>query len=239
MSSLQPSPAVVLLPWGVVAILILGATVCFGEPALVAVPGTADPWLAGMPDGTSASDSAPLESPPQVVGISIVPRTALTFRVAGTVTNDFSIGDPHPADGYGSTPHNAGAQNGIGDIVTPFVSLVGVFLGADQPNLTPAPATRLSFDTSASRDYLSLSPGLKQPFFIGDGLTSTGLRQEVVVPDGATRLFLGPMDSTGWSNNGGAFAVEVNVVPEPAAATVCIACFAAFALRRRSQDVVP
>jgi hypothetical protein len=130
------------------------------------------------------------------------------------VTNDASIGDPHPPDGYGITAHDAGPQNGIGDVVTPFVSLVGVFLGPDRPNLTPAPATRLDFSTPDSRGYQSLSPGLKQPFFIGDGVIDDGVRQRVVIPAGATRLFLGPMDSTGWSNNGGSFSVTVRELPK-------------------------
>src|SRR5262249_35830976 len=40
--------------------------------------------------------------------------------------------------------------------------------------------------------------------------------QQVVVPDGATRLFLGSMDGYGWYNNFGSFSVQVNALaPEP------------------------
>ncbi len=57
-----------------------------------------------------------------------------------------------------------------------------------------------------------LSPFLKQVFFIGDGLTGngTGAAQQFIVPAGATRLFLGPADGTGWVNNSGAFTVQVS-----------------------------
>jgi hypothetical protein len=44
---------------------------------------------------------------------------------------------------------------------------------------------------------------------MGDGLTSGGLTQSVVVPAGATRLFLGTMDVFGWSNNTGEFQVTI------------------------------
>jgi hypothetical protein len=58
-----------------------------------------------------------------------------------------------------------------------------------------------------------LAPGLKQIFFIGDGLTGTGSGsiQTFHIPAGATRLFLGTMDSYGWSNNSGSFTVDLNL----------------------------
>jgi hypothetical protein len=62
---------------------------------------------------------------------------------------------------------------------------------------------------------------LKQVFFIGNGRTSTSAIQQVIAPAGATRLYLGTMDGFEWSNNVGAFNVEVTVtpsaVPEPSA----------------------
>jgi hypothetical protein len=86
--------------------------------------------------------------------------------------------------------------------------LLGVFLGPDQPNLTPPPAA-LDFTTQAARDHLSLRPLLKQVFFIGDGRTSDGRVQEFIPPAGATRLFLGTMDEWSWNDNIGAFSVIV------------------------------
>ena len=47
-------------------------------------------------------------------------------------------------------------------------------------------------------------------FVIGDGTNSLGAIQRVTVPDGATRLFLGTMDGSGWYNNPGSFSVFVS-----------------------------
>ena len=219
-------------PFGIRGFAVFGCIVCSAAAfASTNVPGTSDPWLAGMPAGSTASsvDSAPAESPVQLLAAPIIPGATLEFSATGLVTNDASIGDPHPPDGDPITPptaHNAGAENGIGNVIAPFDSLIGIFLGPDQPNLTAAPTAVLDFSTQAARDYLSLSPALKQPFFIGDGLTSGDVQQQVVVPAGTTRLFLATMDSYGWSNNGGSF--DVSLVPEPA--PWLLACIATLAL---------
>jgi hypothetical protein len=64
----------------------------------------------------------------------------------------------------------------------------------------------------ADRDYLELAPAPKQPFFIGDGLTSSGEVQQVIAPFGATRLLLGVMDEYRWSDNEGVFTVRVTQI---------------------------
>jgi hypothetical protein len=71
-------------------------------------------------------------------------------------------------------------------------------------------------------NYTSLSPLLKQVFFIGDGMTDGGQMQQVVIPAEATRLFLGTMDNHGWSNNIGALIVQVTLIPEPSTLTLLI-----------------
>jgi hypothetical protein len=88
-----------------------------------------------------------------------------------------------------------------------------VFLDNDRPDLSP-PTTTLNFE-SIGLNFISLSPELKQVFFIGDGLTGTGdgAIQDFEIPAGATRLFLGTMDGYGWYNNIGSFEVEVVPVP--------------------------
>jgi hypothetical protein len=53
---------------------------------------------------------------------------------------------------------------------------------------------------------------LREPFFIGDGVNSSGTVQQFVAPPGATRLFLGVMDGSGWYNNSGTFDVVVTVL---------------------------
>jgi hypothetical protein len=179
-----------------------------------------------MPAGSTASlsDVAPAQSPVKLAGAFAQP--SLTFAASGLVSNG-GCGPPfcptYGPDGgeFPGTPvfrHvDTGAENGISDALIPINALVGVFLGSDQPNLTPAPSP-LDFSTPARRDYLSVSPGLKQVFFIGDGLTSTGETQQVLIPAGATRLFLGTMDGCCNSDNSGSFTVHVSgIIPEPSA----------------------
>ena len=101
-----------------------------------------------------------------------------------------------------------GAENGIADVYAPIDSVIGVFLDDTQPSTTSAPAA-LDFSTDASRSFSTLKPLLKQPFFIGDGRDDNGNPQHFVVPTGATRLFLGNMDTYEWSNNLGSFSMSV------------------------------
>jgi len=180
------------------------------------VPGTSDIYLAGMPAGSTAdrTDVAPAQSPVLANG-SISAGTTVEFRnVTGTVThgpNDGCCDTTGPEGGF-ITGHDIGAQNGISNVIAPVNALIGVFLGPAAPNGTPAPAT-LDFSTPASRDYTTLSPQLKQVFFIGNGLTSGGVVQQVVAPPGATRLFLGTMDGYDSNNNLGSFSLTVCVIP--------------------------
>jgi hypothetical protein len=192
------------------------------QSATFNVPGTSDPWLAGMPNGSSASfnpssgepaDYAPAQSPILVTGITITPAMMLQWTATGQVAHPGDIAGPDGAPS--SYTHYTGAENGISDINVPIDSLLGVFLGPGQPNFNPAPSA-LDFSSSASRDYLSLAPALQQVFFMGDGLTSGSSAQTIIAPAGATRLYLGTMDGFSWNNNTGSFEVTLNAVPEPA-----------------------
>ncbi len=185
-----------------------------GIAATILVPGTADPWLAGMPDGATASlgDTAPEQSPSLVLGIPIIPGIALTFTASGGVSYHplTALDGPEGStNGYGGHyPGFPAAENGIANCVAPGDALLGIFLGPALPTLSPAPAW-LDFSTPQSREYRTLTPTLKQVFFIGDGHTADGTLQQVLVPSGATRFFLGTMDGSGWYNNIGSFTVEV------------------------------
>jgi len=172
----------------------------------VTVPGTSDPWLAGMPNGSGASsgDTAPAESPVQV---NLTAGGTLTFTASGSVDYGGASGPPDGITGA-PTAHANGAENGISGVTSPADSLVGVFLGPAQPDGSAAPAD-LDFSTGTSQDYTTLAPQLKQVFFIGDGKTSGGTTQQITIPSGATRLFLGTMDGSGWYNNSGSFSVRV------------------------------
>ena len=114
---------------------------------------------------------------------------------------------------------------------------MGVFLTDQRPDLTAAPPTldfRPEGNVPGGMNYLTFAPELKQVFFIGDGLTNGGIRQQIVVPEGASRLFLGAMDSTGWYNNWGEFHVAVAVVPEPSTLSLgALGLICLVGLRRR------
>lgn len=186
--------------------------------ATVRVPGTANPKLAGAPPGTLSADgrdTVPAQSPAQVFGLDLTAGAVLRFpSVVGAV--GFAPG--RSVGPEGSFVGGNGPENGISGVTAPFEALLGVFVGPENPVPLPAPGS-LSFATTASRDYLSLSPLLRQVFFIGDGRTGGGVVQEVVAPEGATRFYLAVHDGSGWFNNVGAFTVTATsaaVVPEPA-----------------------
>jgi hypothetical protein len=204
-----------------VALLLVGPAVRADVVAVV-VPGTADPWLAGMPNGSTASsgDVAPAESPVRITGLNYAGGGVLTFSVKGSV-NYAGAPPTDPPDGDVNyvIHHATAAENGMSDVVSPVDALMAVFLAVVPPNAIAAPAT-LDFSTPASRDYTTLSPLLQQVFFVGDGLTSTNVVQQIQIPVGATAFYLGTMDGFGWSNNSGSFNVQVtgpghSAVPEP------------------------
>ena len=192
------------------------------------IPATANPFLSGMPAGSVASQVNPHNSPdyagtssnaqesPIQIGMPVVAGAAMNMgSITGDAAHDPSMtqyspdGDPSDIghnnlttngnNSYGSTMYS---QNGISDINAPINALVGVFLDDNQPSLTAAPAT-LDFSSSSARNYSSISPQLKQIFFIGDGLTDSGSTQSIIPPAGATRLFLATWDFYEWNNNTG------------------------------------
>ena len=186
-------------------------------PVTVQVPATADPWLAGMPAGSTAScesgvcDSAPQESPLLVTGLTVTPGAGITFAAAGQVSfgpnQPFSGPDGGPDSNGNAAPvhHDIGAENGISDVLTNLSSLIGVFLGPDRPDLTPAPSIG---------GFLPM-PALKQVFVIGSS-------RQVIVPAGATRLYLAVMDGFQWGNNPGTFTVTVTQTPTVTALTPAV-----------------
>jgi hypothetical protein len=183
--------------------------------ATVVVPGTADLWLAGQPDGSmlpdgmgdGGGDKAPAQSP---VVVPVVAGSTLTFSATGgtSYTGGFCVGSS-PDGGCTVLLTPQGSVNGIGGLTVPMNALIGVFLDAGVPS-GPPPA---SLDASGSNDFATLAPLLRQPFFIGDGLTGTGSGsdQHFTVPAGATRLALASSDAIGTNyNNTGQFSVTVS-----------------------------
>lgn len=182
----------------------------------VNVPGSADPWLAGMPDGSTASSSpissgisvAPKQSPVLVSNLPLTAGSTITFAVSGSVNYKSATPQNTPDGDLTIASHTAGDQNGISNVSAPRNSLMGVFLDDQQPNIS-APPPALNFRTPASRNYLQLSPLLKQVFFVGDGFNNQGVLQQIIVPNGTDRFYLGTMDAYDWSDNVGAFDVAL------------------------------
>lgn len=199
------------------------------------VPGSANVWLAGMPDGATASaDRAPEQAPVLFDLPNLGAGGYLTFSATGSTAQGpgYSLTGP---DGGSVTGHSYGTENGIAASTLPFMGLVGVFLSDQQPNLTPAPAA-LNFSV-IGKDFTSFSAQLKQPFFIGDGTTSGGAAQLFYVPASATRLFLGTADAWGWYNNVGQLTVNVSAVPTPANVLVMLMGLGVLAFMRRYARV--
>jgi hypothetical protein len=191
------------------ALVTLLAGAAFAQ-TVVSVPGTSNPYLAGMPNGSTccSGDSAPAQSPVQVTGVPIAPGTLLTFFATGSVSFDPTPPTLPPDGGFIFT---TSSTNGISGATWPTNTLVGVFLDGNPPNTSAAPADLDFGPTGIGTAFATLSPALKQVFFIGDGRTGTGsgAAQTFFVPAGATRLFLGVSDGFGWFNNLGAFSVTV------------------------------
>ncbi len=172
------------------------------------VPGTSSLWLAGMPNGSAGGggDTAPAESPVEVAGIQVSSGAVYTFSASGGAFNYPSGGSIGP-EGNLNVIYSLSPMNGMASITAPIVAMVGVFLDDNVPSgFSPPPS--LDFSTAAERDFLVLQPALRQPFFVGDGITSSGVTQQFVVPAGATRLFMGIMDNVCYDNSG-SFSVTV------------------------------
>ena len=233
--------------------LMLTSGLAFAAPAsaateVIAVNGNANPFLAGKLAGTPCclGDSAPAQSPAQILS-GLTAGNILTFSATGATNNSGAsnpVGNADGATNFGRFDMLATYGTGIsGARGIELNALVGVFLDANDPGTT-APAA-LNF--SGGLNFASLSPGLRQIFWIGDGFTGTGSGavQQFFVPTGASRLFLGSTDLFGWYNNSGTFTVTINGVngsggggggvPEPATWAMMITGFglAGATLRRR------
>ena len=151
-------------------------------------------------------------SPITAGGIQITEGSTLTFDGINGGANNFSSNVTYTADGNTDWVINnyGGNENGIADLNAPINSIIGVFLTDDRPKNNHYPDA-LDFSTESSRDFASLAPQIHQPFFIGDGRTSNGEVQQFIVPEGATRLFIGTMDGWEWNNNVGGFNLTTHV----------------------------
>lgn len=216
---------------GVNGVQIKAEAIAMLEPGINVnhqVDGVANPFLAGMPAGTVASMNNPHNSPdyagnaasnnlaarkqsPPVVAMPVKGGDVLEFdSIAGTVRHDPNLPDFSPDGELADIGTNTnGNENGIADTTAPINALVGLFMNDQAPNRTAAPTADRSFRTETGRNFEQLNPQMKQIFFIGDGVNSSGTKQRFVVPEGATRLFLATWDFYEWNNNSGYRIVKV------------------------------
>jgi hypothetical protein len=169
-----------------------------GNP--VKVFGISQLALAGQPAGTSFhGDTAPLNSPVQV-GIPLVAGQRIQITAGGN------------ADGNIGANETTGGEFGIGQISAPRGSLIGVFLGDSvDSNISPPFADY----TGGASNIPQMTPLLQQPFFLGSGTTSGGASRTIVVPAGATRLFLGTTGGSVAERSGSVLATATAADTSP------------------------
>ena len=209
--------------------------------AAVPVPGNANIFGAGhavppAPAG-GGGGTLPTQAPLVIVGgaeIRFPSVTGLVNEGSGPVYENSWNG---PDGTVGASDYNS--VGGIAGLEMPVrMPLVGVFLDDSEPT-DPAPP-QLNFLGAGGTDFATLSPGLRQVFFIGNGRTGQDSLQTFIAPPSATRLFLGIADADShhgdpgfYGDNQGAF--EVTVVPEPVGAVWLVAAGAALICRRSAR----
>jgi galactose oxidase-like protein len=174
----------------------------FGYGQVVTVPGTADIHLAGQPYGTvlwgwdEDPDSVPENSPSKV---EVAAGAKITITATGLTCNCPGCCATSPDGGQGEGIVSGGAHFGLSSLDNfPINSLVGVFLGPGIPDVAATPPA-----LNQPQGFTSAAPLLQQVFFIGAG------PRTLIVPAGATCLYLGSADSPGTNaNNSGAFTVS-------------------------------
>lgn len=177
----------------------------YGSPAefnLTVTPGSV--IQISVPQGDTATNSGYLDNTGNGISTSADGSNNGSYAIYSD-----DAANPNLPQGSVTT---SGSEHGISNIATPINSVVGVFLNTSNgtvPDDQGTPPTGLDFSTQTSRDYTSLEPDLRQSFYVGDGETSSGVQQTIVVPANATTLFLGTMDGHEWSNNQGGFHATI------------------------------
>ena len=154
--------------------------------------------------------SAPSNSPPQVP-ISLSPGQGLSILAAGQIG-----GLPPEGGGRGvaaTTNKTAGGVGGTGafglsDAIVLQNALIGVFVG-DTIDSTHTPVS-VGGDIE---NVQTIYPLLQQVFYVGNGMTPLGQTRVIVVPAGATRLFLA--SAAGGFNSSGSFIASVSSATIP------------------------
>jgi hypothetical protein len=171
-----------------------------GQPASVKVDARADIYSAGM----SVADQGRGGVLPSALALA-AGGGVVTFSNVHGKTGCQSDTPAADADGGGCAGGNtdlqpAGTISGIVDH-NHSQFLVGLFLAGAPGKLPPR------MDFTGRESFHELSPQLGQTFFIGDGLTGTGSGdvQRFVIPAGASTLYLGIADGSGFQGAPGMY----------------------------------
>lgn len=206
------------------------------------VPATANIFSAGLSSpiapGGDGAGTLPISVP-----VYSNQGNGFQFQASGSISYYYDQFFNGP-DGA-TVSMNINSYGGISGYFGPALALVGVFLTDAAPQ-APAPSI-LDFSTSGlGRNFPAISPQIGQLFFIGDGQTDGELIQTIVIPTGATRLFLGVPDCLNgigdpgyYGDNQGSLSVAVNQVPEPASvALIELGVALLLGVRRRTTVLV-
>ena len=187
------------------------------------IPPASDPWPGGLLRHPGPTPEEIQETRPPGFAIS----AGGVLRVLDPATGGISFfngfgGTTYGPEGNGApNSSNIGSFGGISGYIGTQGALVGVFLDNTIPSGSP-PVT-LDFSLSGyGTEFTTLSPGLGQIFYIGNGETSAHVMQEFIAPAGTTRFFLGITDAFSFNgppgafdDNDGSYRIRVGINEDP------------------------
>jgi hypothetical protein len=174
----------------VTTVTVHGTDSIFDHTDHISGPGATSPIVIDLGTGTG-----------RVATLSDVAGTfvytfpdAVPFLSAGPDGSIFYDANYPTLVGRGTQIDPAGGIAGVSYIKSGM--LMGVFLDGNENAPDHVIPATLDFNASGT-NFAQLTPGIDQPFFLGDGLTGTGsgAQQKFLVPDGATKLVLGVADA--------------------------------------------
>jgi hypothetical protein len=217
------------------------------KAAQLTISGDSNIFGAGKTSAPAPAGGTGGQLPP-LYNFAAAAGQVLTFsNISGTVSFAPFLSNMS-AEGGGPFGTNILSYGGISGIQNDnaIAFLVGVFLNDSEP--TGSGPSPLNFTNNTS--FAEFSPQLNQTFFIGDGLTGSGMGniQRFLVPEQATRLFLGFADADGakgppgyYNDNTGSVVANFDIqsptqpVPEPCTMLGALACVAWGVTNKRKQ----